>query len=68
MKNREPQEGLQPDEKDISVENRVTSPEPAYESSHEQQGFKCNAAPPDRLAEHFPPAQTQADPVEAILT
>src|SRR5882672_9065883 len=68
MKDGKAQKRLQPHKGNIGVENRIASPKPACKAPHEQKGLKGNAAPPDSLAEHFPPAQICEGRVGGILT
>src|SRR6266852_2554995 len=68
MKDEKAQKRLQPHKGNIGVENRIASPEPACKAPHQQKGLKANAAPPDSLAEHFPPAQILEGRVGEILT
>src|SRR5207245_3815217 len=66
--NRKTEERLRADEKQISVKNWITSQEPALEPPHQQQTLKCNARPPNGLAdEHFLPLHTQVDCSPPIL-
>src|SRR6266404_1282951 len=67
MENKKPEEGLQPDKEYISVEDWKTRPKPAYVAPHQQEGLKGYAAPPDNLADHFPPAQIREGRVGEIL-